>query len=50
MQKEIVELVKINSDRANLYGKLAAMYKIQSMIQKEITELERKLDLDDKQE
>jgi len=50
MQKEIVELVKINADRANLYGKLAAMYKIQSLIQKEINKLERELDLDDKQE
>ena len=34
---------------ANLYGKLAAMYQIQSLIQKEINELERKLDLDDEQ-
>lgn len=49
MEKEIVELVKINADRANLYGKLAAMYQIQSLIQKEINELERKLDLDDEQ-
>ena len=49
MDNEIIRLVKIGADRANLYGKLAAMYQVQSLIQKEINELERKLDLDDKQ-
>ncbi len=49
MDNEIITLVKLGADRANLYGKLAAMYQVQSLIQKEINELERKLDSDDKQ-
>lgn len=45
----ILQIAKDNADKANLYGKLSAMYKIQSLIQKEIIELERKLVEDDKQ-
>ena len=45
----ILQIAKDNADKANLYGKLSAMYKIQSLIQKEIIELERKLIEDDKQ-
>jgi hypothetical protein len=43
-EQEVVKLVKINTERSNLYGKLSAMYQIQTLIQKEINELERKLD------
>tara|TARA_Y100001938_G_scaffold112411_1_gene153966 strand:- start:60 stop:209 length:150 start_codon:yes stop_codon:yes gene_type:complete len=45
----ILQIAKDNADKANLYGKLSAMYKIQALIQKEIIELERKLVEDDKQ-
>jgi len=45
----ILQIAKDNADKANLYGKLSAMYKIQGLIQKEIIELERKLVEDDKQ-
>jgi hypothetical protein len=50
MTQEVVKLIRVNADRANLYGKLAAMYQIQSLIQKEINELERKLDKNAEQE
>ena len=42
----ILQIAKDNADKANLYGKLSAMYKIQGLIQKEIIELERKLEND----
>jgi len=45
----IVQIAVENADKANLYGKLSAMYKVQALIQKEINEVQRMLDKYDEQ-
>tara|TARA_R100000329_G_scaffold149858_1_gene141372 strand:- start:35 stop:181 length:147 start_codon:yes stop_codon:yes gene_type:complete len=47
--EEVIQLIKGNTNKANLYGKLSAMYQIQCMIQKEIKELERQLENDEQE-
>ena len=43
MDNEIIRLVKIGADRANLYGKLAAMYQVLNDVQARISELEKQI-------
>ena len=47
--KEVIKLIKQNSEQANTYGKLVALYEVLADVQKRINAYESQLTINDKQ-